>query len=491
MLVPKASNRASFPRRSLCAAALASLAAASAFAANLQPQDLLFVSRHRNPVAVESDDKTAFVLTEGGVLMYDYRRRVWQDNIAGGKAIKDISYNPAQNRLLMQAGDGSVLEYNSAFRRVSPSSQAFQKQATGASAPDLNGLSLGSDFFWLGDGVRDRYNRRADVSMSRVFDYDNLWVLTAGHGPFLGSQRRRELASAWFGLYDSAVTAIHSDGKMIWFGSSPSAGAVVGANADLTGWRVLPAQQEYAFPTATVNDILTWKGYVWFATAQGVVRHDPAAATRKFVFYRRMLGSSDLRVIRLFVHGDKLYAGTERGIASLDDPALQFKGNPLPISATPAINDFGEGGDKGGDLWAATDLGLLVLRPEGWRAFDDVTLDDVPEGTGVRVAAVAYHDSSLYWAGDDRVYVKPRRRETRTLFTQDGVIRLALDGNVLYAAHTSGVRAYNLKNRLWTDFRLEDGIPGTKVQSMMVRDGFLWVGTDYGATRIRVRPYLP
>jgi ligand-binding sensor domain-containing protein len=317
-------------------------------------------------------------------------------------------------------------------------------------------------------------------------------VLTAGHGPFLGSQRRKELASVWFGLYDSAVTAIHSDGKMVWFGSRPAEGAVVGANVDLTGWRVLPAQQEYSFPTGAVNDILTWKGFVWFATDQGVVRYDPVAATRKFQHYRRMLGSTDMRVIRLFVHGDKLYAGSERGIASLDDPALQFKGNPLPISATPAINDFCEnGGDKGGDLWAATDLGLLVLRPSGWRTFGDVTLDDVPEGTGVRVTTVAFHDSSLYWAGGDRVYVKPRRREARTLFTQDGVIRLALDGDVLYAAHGTGVRAYNLKSRQWTDFKLEDGIPGTKVQSVMVRDGFLWVGTDYGVTRIRVRPYLP
>lgn len=460
----------------------------AALAANLQTQDLLFISRHRNPVAVESDDKTAFVLTEGGVLMYDYRRKQWQDNIAGGRGVKDISFNPAQNRLLMQTGDGTVLEYNSAFRRVNVSSQAFQKTATGTAPTDLNGLSLGPDYFWLGDGVRDRYNRRAAVTMSRVFDYDNLWVLTDGQGPFLGSLRRKELSSAWFGLYDSAVTAIHSDGKTLWFGSQPSGGAVVSAAVDLTGWRVLPAQQDYAFPNGSVNDIITWKGFVWFATGQGVVRYESSNPTRKFQLYRRMLGSTDLRVTRLFVHGDKLYAGTERGIASLDDPAQQFRGNPLPISVTPTINDFCE---NGGDLWAATDLGLLVLRPNGWRSFEDVTLDDVPEGSGVRVTAVAFHDSSLYWAGEDRVYEKPRRREARTLFTQNGVFRLALDGDVMYAAHTVGVRAYNLKSRLWTDFNLEDGIPGTKVLSVMVRDGFLWVGTDYGVTRIRVRPYLP
>jgi hypothetical protein len=27
--------------------------------------------------------------------------------------------------------------------------------------------------------------------------------------------------------------------------------------------------------------------------------------------------------------------------------------------------------------------------------------------------------------------------------------------------------------------------------SIMVRDGFLWIGTDTGVMRIRARPYLP
>jgi ligand-binding sensor domain-containing protein len=457
-----------------------------ALAANLQTQDLLFIAKHRNPVMVESDDKTAFVLTEGGVLMYDYRRRQWQDNIAAGRGVRDISYNASQNRLLMLAANNAVLEYNPAFRRVTPSSQSFQKEATGSGAGDLSGLSLGADYFWLGDGVRDKYNRRVEVSYSRVFDYDNLWILTAGHGAFLGSQRRKDLASNWFGLYDSSVTAIHSDGKTLWFGSPASDGAVVSATADLTGWAVYPAQQDYAFPEGAVSDIASWKGSVWFATNRGVVRYNPS--DKRYQHYRRMLGSTDLKILRLHVHQDRLYAGTERGIAALGDPAEQFRGNELPLNVTPAVHDFHS---RGGDLWAATDYGLLVLRPNGWRTIRDVSREDVPEGYGVRVSTVSFYDSSLYWAGDDRLYMKARRQEPRTVFTQDGIFRLVLDGEMLYAAHPFGVRAYNLKTRLWTDFRLEDGIPGRKVLSLMVRDGFLWIGTDIGAMRIRVRPYLP
>jgi len=465
-------------------------ATGSSFAANLQSQDLLFVSRHRNPTMVESDDKTAFVLTEGGVLMYDYRRRQWADNIAAGRGVKDISFNSSQNRLLMLTSANAVLEYNPSFRRVNASSQTFNKEATGGAAGDLGGLSLGSDYFWLGDGVRDKFNRRVDVTMSRVFDYDNLWVLTSGHGAFLGSQRRKDLASNWFGLYDSSVTAMHADGKTLWFGSSVSDGAVVSASSDMTNWKVYPAQQDYTFPDGTVNDITSWRGDVWFATNQGVVRHEPK--TGRFQQYRRMLGSTDLRINRLQVHNDRLYAGTERGIASLGDPSETFRGEELPVDVTPEIRDLQVNAHpKGLHLWAATDYGLLVLLPNGWRTIRDVTRDDVPEASGVRVSSVAYHNGNLYWAGEDRLYIKPQGNQPRTVFTQDGIFRLVLDGDILYAAHTFGVRAYNLKNNLWTDFKLEDGIPGTKVTALMVQEGFLWIGTDAGTMRIRARSYLP
>jgi len=460
--------------------------AGDALAVNLQNQDFLFISTHRRPVQVEGDDKVAYVLTEGGVLAYDYRRKLWLDNIGGGKTIKDIAYNASRSQLQLLLADNTVLEYNPSFRQVNPSSSPFQKNATGAPGGDLTGLSMGSDYFYLGDAVRDNYNRRANVTSSRVFDYDNLWLLTDGHGAFLGSARRKELSPNSFGLYDSSVTAVYSDGKMMWFGSPNAAGSLVRANNDLTGWRSIPSQQDYQFPDGNIQDIVSWRGFIWLATGKGVVRHDPASG--RFQLFRRMLGSTDIPVLRLFVHQDRLYAGTDRGIASLSDPSGQFKAEEIPLASKPAVRDFTS---KDTDLWAATDYGLLVLRPNGWRLFKDVTREDVPEATGVKVSTVAFYDSSLYWAGDDRLYSKARHQEPKTVFTQDNIFRITLSGNFLYAGYPGGVRAYNLKNRLWVDFRLEDGIPGTKVQTFALAGDYLWVGTDLGVMRIRVKPYLP
>ena len=272
--------------------------------ANLQPQDYLFIATHRNPTQVVSDDKVAYVLTEGGVLLYDYRRQQWLDNIAPGLGVSNIAYNPDRNQLLMAARGGAILEYNPVFRRVSASSATFAGVPSGTPPADLVGLQLGNDYTFQtdtrGNTVRDRYNRRVGVNTATIFEYDHLWILTAGHGSFLGSMRRREAAPAWFGLYDSSVSAIYTNGKNVWFGAPNPAGALVRAKTDLTDWRMYAAQQGYDFIDGTIYDMLQWRDYLWIATAKGVVRQDMNSG--EFRLFRRMQGSTDIAVYRLYVH---------------------------------------------------------------------------------------------------------------------------------------------------------------------------------------------
>ena len=86
---------------------------------------------------------------------------------------------------------------------------------------------------------------------------------------------------------------------------------------------------------------------------------------------------------------------------------------------------------------------------------------------------------------------KPRKQLPKVLFERDRPTRLVFDGDILYALFFSGVTAYDVSKSLWTDFRLEDGIPGAQALSLAVFDGRLWIGTDAGVTRINLRPYLP
>ncbi|MDB5050416.1 MAG: two component regulator propeller domain protein [Fibrobacteres bacterium] len=489
--------------RKICATIV--LAWAISPAANLQTQDILFFSTHKFPTQVVGDSKNAFILTEGGVLMYDYRRSSWMDNLFTGNAIQAIRYSQARSKLYLLLQGGRTMEYNPVFRRFTDAALAdYQAAGDGASGADLTGLTLDGDNFFLGDAIRDKYMRRAPIVMGKVFDYDNLWVLTAGLGPFYGSARRKQASSFWFGLDYPATAVIYPEGNNIWYGScrsdypasdvstgiaSQSNGALVRSKADLNGWKTYPAQLEYGFGDGCVRDVTVWRDYIWLATNKGVVRHDPR--TGLFRNYNHLMGSTDVRVNALHVHENQLFVGTERGVGYLEDPdkeEIKTVGGELPIQGGVQVYELIS---KDKDLWAATRLGLIVFQKGAWKTLNDVSGKDVPEASLVSVPSMAYHDSSMYWVYENRVMVKPRKQAQKVLLERDHPFRLRFDGDMLYIAFTTGVTAYDTRKGLWTDFRLEDGIPGTRVLSMALSGGKLWMGTDAGIERINLRPYLP
>jgi ligand-binding sensor domain-containing protein len=331
-----------------------------------------------------------------------------------------------------------------------------------------------------------------------VFDHDNLWVLTNGLGPFYGSIRRKSASSFWFGLEDPATQVIYQEGGNVWFGScrtdlaassgldGSSNGSLVGAKADLTGWKVFPAQMETGFADGCIHDIKEWKGYIWLATEKGVVRHDPA--TKQFRTFSNYLGGTNLRANFLHLHAGNLYLASETGVAYMTDPQGEFQ----------ALESLNQGGlavydlvSKDKDLWAATRLGLFVHQASGWKDLKTVSGKNVPEATLVTVPSVAYHDTSLYWISNGRIMVKAKKQPVKVLMERDQAFRIRFEGDLLFVAFYSGVTVYDLQKKLWSDFRLQDGIPGSRVLSFSVGGGKLWIGTDAGVERINYKPYLP
>jgi ligand-binding sensor domain-containing protein len=468
-------------------------------AANLQTQDLFFFSTHKSPLDVVGDDKNAYVLTEGGVLMYDYRRQTWVDNLAPSAPVVAIRYSSSRSRVYLQLQGGRLLEYNSTFRRLTDAShEDFLAANASGSGADLNGLTLDGNNFFLGDAIRDKYMRRAPIRKSLVFDYDNLWVLTEGLGLYYGSQRRKSVSNYWFGLDDPAAQVIYHEGGRVWFGScrtdlsasaglaGTSNGSLVMAKADLSGWKIYPAQLETGFGDGCIHDIKAWRNFIWLATEKGVVRHDPV--TGQFRTFSRIQGGSNPRVNYLHVHEDQLFAASEDGVAYVADPQSEFQ-------SLEAVN---QGGvpvyqliSKGKDLWAATRLGLFVHQAGGWKDLKAVSGKDVPEATLIPVPSVAYHDTSLFWINGNKIMVKAKKQQPKILFERDQPIRLQFEGDILFVAFYSGITAYDLRKSLWTDFRLQDGIPGTRVLSLSIDNGKLWIGTDAGVERINYKAYLP
>jgi hypothetical protein len=185
-----------------------------------------------------------------------------------------------------------------------------------------------------------------------------------------------------------------------------------------------------------------------------------------------------------------LYAATERGVCYLESPdkeEIKTLGE-LPVSGGVPVYELAS---KDKDIWAATRYGLQVFMNGAWKSLNAVSAKDVPEATNVPNPSVAYHDTSLYWVYENRVMFKPRKQEAKVLLERDRPFQLRFDGDILYVAYYGGVTAYDVRKRLWTDFRLVDGIPGTRVTTATVTGGFIYIGTDAGVQRIVLRPYLP
>jgi hypothetical protein len=464
----------------LCCLPLAS------FAANLQTQDLFFVGSHRHPVEIVGDDRNAFIRTEGGVLVYDYRKRNFVDNLFPGAAIQSLLFSTTKSRLLLTTSDGGAYEYNPVFRRATPArAQDFTGAGGEGVAGDLTGLSLGPNYFFLGDGVRDKWNRRVGLNGSRVFEYDNLWVMTQGFGLFQGSARRKEATPLWFGLYDQAAQSMHVEGSRIWFGGLRADGGLTSARTDLTDFKAYPAQQEFDFPNGSIQAMVAWKGFIWLATGLGVTRLQPDKG--QFRFFRKV-GSTDLVVRSLLVHDDKLIAGTDQGVARLESPDGEFIDMGSPGGITAPVYDLAS---KDRDLWAGARYGLFVSRKGEWKTLSEVSAIDVPEAVGQPVPSVGYHDSTLYWVSGNRIFIKPKKQKERVLLERDRPFKLRFVGKYMLIGWYSGFTAWNLERNLYTDFTLADGIPGTQVLSFAMSDDALWVGTDRGAMRIALRGYLP
>ncbi len=465
---------------------LLNLLLCSSFAVNLQPADYLFFSTHKNPTQVVSDSKYAYILTEGGILVYDYRRQNWIDNIILTVPVSRIKISKERGTLLVDIA-GKTLEYNSTFHRLTDAfSNVTEDDATLGKTADLNGLMLNNNYVYLGDAIRDKYMRRSPVVQARVFDYDNLWMLTQGMGLFQGSARRKEANSMWFGLDQNATFSIYADDKNFWFGSSKDDGALVRASQDLNNWSYYPSTYESGFPNGCVRDIIRWKDYLWLATNRGVVRMEPK--TNQYKFYSHFQGGTELKILSLHVHEDQLYAGTEQGLSKIAGPQEDFQNVPMPRGDI-AIAVLGMA-SKDKDLWVGTQYGLYMLHDQ-WKSLDELSKTSVKNSINVPVPAVKYQDTTLYWLALDKIMAKPKKVAAKILLERESPFKLFVDDKFLFVAYKTGVTVYNLKTNLWTDFTLSDGIPGNQVLSLAVQADKLWIGTDLGIMRINARQYYP
>jgi ligand-binding sensor domain-containing protein len=238
------------------------------------------------------------------------------------------------------------------------------------------------------------------------------------------------------------------------------------------------------------------RGFVWFCTAEGLVRFDGQVA----VTFGRDDGLSPPGV-RSFLNasGDRYFVGANEGLFAFDTgPAssrVRFTylrrddGQP-----TEAVNALAESRDR--TIWCGTGSGLLRLSEAGRRTrlveVDIGLAREVENDRAVR--AVLEDERGILWVGaGSGLYAREAEGcVTRVTVAQglpaNEILNLALDGQGrLLAATRAGLVLLDREAILRRDrhavrrvFTERDGLPGRNVRSFHPEGQSLWIGTYSG-----------
>jgi ligand-binding sensor domain-containing protein/signal transduction histidine kinase len=238
------------------------------------------------------------------------------------------------------------------------------------------------------------------------------------------------------------------------------------------------------------------RGFVWFCTAEGLVRFDGQVA----VTFGRDDGLSPPGV-RSFLNasGDRYFVGANEGLFAFDTgPAsspVRFTylrrddGQP-----TEAVNALAESRDR--TIWCATGSGLLRVSEAGGRTRLLEVDIGLPRALVIDriVHAVLEDERGILWVGaGSGLYARePEGRVTRVTVAQglpaNDILNLALDAHGrLLAATREGLvlldreailrRDRHVVHRVFTE---RDGLPGRNVRSFYPEGQSLWIGTYSG-----------
>ncbi|MCE7031893.1 diguanylate cyclase [Lysobacter sp. GX 14042] len=264
----------------------------------------------------------------------------------------------------------------------------------------------------------------------------------------------------------ATALAVDASGDM-WIGTR-------GGMALLRGGAFHPVPWLGGGQAPTVNGLyLTADGSVWAATSSGAARVDAEGL-------RPLPGSAPASAVLL--RDGILWAGGATGVHLWD--GRDWTSTVWPGGEAPVVQGLLE---VGGEVWAATNRGLYIHGPDGWRG--------VPGAAGEEALPLQflYRDSDgNIWSGGDLglLRIRPDRSiETVPATRGNGLFNLFnafedREGNLWLGSLSNGVsRAWNGWTRRYST---QEGLPDATVWTLVPDpdgDG-TWVGTNHGLAHL-------
>ena len=325
------------------------------------------------------------------------------------------------------------------------------------------------------------------TAAARSFDNRGWYLGTSGIGALYADDGAAIPERLTFGLPSDQVGAVFSWPGGVWAGTTRTPltdASLTFVDSELSEFRSFPGPSAVGTPFDQVRDLAGQGKSIWAATNQGVARLNPAEGRIQLVDEAR--GLPDSRAYSIVSRAGRITVGTGRGIARIND-SLEV------TRVAPAYNDPAYAVFPAGDsTWVGTPSGVRLavpglanlIRPEGLTSPSLQTPVIDMAMVGDTLVALTY-DSFLWrdpgtrrWAlGPNLSALLGRLR------------RFAADGPGFWLAGERGLGYARLNAPPLRTLR-EGDLPGA-INDLVVDSDHLWVATDRGLVRFRLRDIRP
>jgi ligand-binding sensor domain-containing protein len=478
--------------------------------------------------AVAADETIVYVVTRGGIGVYDPRFRRWLPPVT-----RVDGFDPQRtwaalvdptDRSLWLATELGLINYTPQLHRfesVWDVGRATQLMFDRADAFAGIYVRVGSDWRFLPRGgtiaqparslpPADRQVRPSTVEeVLRRFPYlstmragiltdqrmrtyaytaaatvpgtDEVFIGTDGLGLLRFDAATSESESLRFGLLGSGAGGLAVVPGGVWVGSGGLGGrsGLTFVGSDLQRFEFVEGAGNLG-PAGIVRTVCYHAGKLWAASETGVLLTDGGREVRRVA---RNAGLPGDRVYSLAAAEGGVWAGTDRGLAFITDagPVDRVGGYAGTVVALAA---------RGDTVWVGTQSGIGLLVPSEDRIVVPTGVAQVAE-LGQPIVALAFSDDTLVVATRDGVVWRGAGSGERgggwtverPISGRLGTLTaLVGDAGGIWVGGERGIASYRFSTRQFIFFDTPGDLPGV-VRDLAVDEQYLWVATDGGLVR--------
>ncbi len=325
------------------------------------------------------------------------------------------------------------------------------------------------------------------TAAARAFDNRGWYLGTSGIGALYADDTAALPERLAFGLPSEQVGAVFSWPGGVWAGTNRTAladASLTFVANDLATFHSIPGASAVGTPFDRIGDLTGQGKSIWAATDRGVARVDPADGRMQLIDERRGLPES--RVFSIASRAGRITAGTERGIVRISD-SLEVE------RVAPAYNDPAYAVFPAGDSsWVGTPAGVRLalpglaglVRPEGMSS---------PSLQSPVIDLATLGDTMVALTRDGLLWRDPRSKRWSLGPNISALLgrlrRFVPDESGFWVAGEQALGHVKLNSPPVRPIRGAD-LPGA-INDIAVDSDHLWVATDRGLVRFRLRDIRP